>query len=151
MLFSTHAWSNMSPNYCHQSKICWSKMFQLISAIFCSKKSCCICWLDLDRETAHFVFSRSTNIEIKRSNMSKLSTIRIHRDWNRFTNFLTAFYQHQPTQMLLFHEVIPPKKWMHYLKNISPQRSQTFHPPTPHPFVFFSIKIVNVFIGRLAP
>lgn len=78
--------------------------------------------------------------------LSTKVTKKIHRVRNRFTNFLTAFYQHQPTRMLLFQEVISPKKWMHYLENISPQRSQTFHPPPPPRLgVFFLRQNSSVF------
>ena len=123
-----------------------SNMFQLISAMFCSKKCCfCICWLDLDRETAHFVFSKGTNFEIKRSNMYQLSTTD-PPSLEPFYEFLSGVLSTSTHSNATFPGSYPQQIDVLIFKNISPQRSQTFHPPTPPTFgCFFSPSKSSVF------
>lgn len=85
-------------------------MFQLIFAIFFSKKSCfAFCCLDLDRETAHFVLHRDKTQQHVPS---------LHYGSTSFTLFLkNGVKQHQPTQMLL-----SPKKCINLWKEM------LFHP-----------------------
>ena len=130
---TSHASSNMSPNYCHQNAVLWSNIFQLISTIFCSKQRCFLffCWIWIWK--MHFSYAEESTYATQH--------VRIHR--------AREVVASTDSKVTFPGSYLPPQKEKSNNHLELWYNDTTIHVFTLKTFYFFDWKISSLFLPHL--